>query len=152
MPDNEVGPQRAEALGGAIMVDARRGRVDENLVQELVLVSQSVGWERSAGEELFDAAHNLLRRRRSTLAAELLALSLVMELPFPMDDEDGIPQEITVRLFQLIALAGETRQPAFVRKLRQELRRHLSSDASDSLIAAIIEATREQRAEARRDR
>jgi tetratricopeptide (TPR) repeat protein len=149
MDDDDDGSQRAEALGGAIMADARRGRVDENLVQEFVDVVQAVGWEQDAGEELFDAAHSLLLRRRPSPAAEMLALSVLMELRLRGDDQDELSREILMRLAQLIALAGATRQSAFVRRLRGELRRHLTSDAFDPLIDTTVELARSHRAKSR---
>jgi tetratricopeptide (TPR) repeat protein len=150
MPE-EPTAQRAEAIGGVILADAQRGRLDAPLVQDFVDVSQATGWERSAAEELFESAGSLLLRRRPSPAAELLALSLVLELEASRPFEE-IPESVIVRVVQLIVLSGETRQPAFARKLRGELRRHLSSGVFDSLIDTSVEVARENRAETGRRR
>lgn len=146
MPADEVGAQRAEALGGAIMADAKRGNADESLVQEFVDVSQAIGWERNAGEELVAAADSLLRKQQAGRSAEFLALSIVMELRLDQNDDDTV-QKVVERLGHLVSLASVTQQqPAFARTLRKELRRHLSADTFDPLITTAVEVAREHRA------
>lgn len=144
---DEPSSSRVEALGGVIVADAHRGLIEETLIQPFVDTSQALGWERNAADELFGAAHQLLLHRRPSSAAELLVVSTLMELRSV--GEGSNTDEIISRLAQLIALAGSTRQPGFVRKLREEFRRHTSSDDLVSLIDDIVDVGREARREMR---
>jgi tetratricopeptide (TPR) repeat protein len=143
------GAHRVEALGGAIMADARRAHIDRPLLQEFVDLTQAAGWERNAADELFDAARSLLLLRRPSAAGELLALVVLMDIRLHEEDEERLPRQMLYRLMTLLTLAGETRQPACVRKLRAELQRHLLSNACDSLIDTVVEAARRRRVSGR---
>jgi tetratricopeptide (TPR) repeat protein len=146
---NRLHPRLAEALGGAVMADARRGLTDEKAIQELIHVSQACGWEDSAASELTDAARSLLDHRRPSDAAALLALAVVLRLGLALDnrsqgDEDTHMSAAIEPLAQLVFRAIETKQRPFITKLRAELKRHLENDWLDEAIDIAVEASRKQ--------
>jgi tetratricopeptide (TPR) repeat protein len=148
---NRPHPQLAEALGGAMMADARRGLADEATIQELIRVSQACAWEGNAASELTDAAFSLLDHRRPSDAAAVLALAVVLRLQIAMeqgrqgnDNEDISTSAAVQPLAQLVYMAVETQQRRFISKVKKELTRHLGGDWLDEAVDIAVKASSEQ--------
>jgi tetratricopeptide (TPR) repeat protein len=70
-------PQLAEDLGGRFLSGAAQGKLDEEVVERLIDVSGSVGWDRHAAEELSLGAA-MLAEAPADGAAAIAGLSLVV--------------------------------------------------------------------------
>ena len=145
---NDVSPIiRTETIGELVIAEAQRGRVDDQLLQDLVDASQRAGHTRAAAEDLADSSLRLLGRRQPARAAELLACSIVLDLMAASDDD--IPNSVFEVIARLTFVAVREGHRSFAPRLRSELARHLHSQALSILVDESLVAAREVLAERR---
>jgi tetratricopeptide (TPR) repeat protein len=139
---------QTQTIGGLVVADARRGKVDEGDVQRLVDASQSCGGEARAAIDLAKAAEALLSARKPAVAAELLAVSIFLDLvcASTADCAGEIPDNLLDNLWRLLVLADRNRQRSFAIKLKSELEAQLGDDFMTEVIDSALEVAQEMRA------
>jgi len=127
-----------KALMGVAVSDAALGRVDEELVQQLVRLAEVAGYHGEAQKALFQASESLLETGNPRDAADLAALVLLFGLD-PMAGANH-PTDALAPLVELLDLARALKQASFKRRLRGELRRHLGRPFANEVLEAVDEA------------